>query len=154
MYRSNFKPRRRMFLNDDVIQIQTAVRAGRLCVVDQFGVQNFGLNEAGFPRNTISMLERCQTMEQYRLLASRLVETKVVTDKNSKLSLKDRFSLIRPRYAQTVCEQEALAMTLAEYDMNAINTKVASEADALNARAAAARAAAGSAAPAGTASGT
>lgn len=82
MYRSIFKPFRRSMI-DDVKSIEFAIKSGHLCVVDQFGVQSFGLNDAGWPRNTISMLERCQTLEQYKLLASRLVESKVVTD-NSK----------------------------------------------------------------------
>lgn len=151
MFRTNFKPRKRPALIDDPNVIQAAISGGHMCVVDQFGVQSFGLNDAGWPRNTISMLERCQTMEQYKLLASRLVETKVQTDKNQKLSLKDRFQLIRPRYAQTACEQEALAMTLAEYDMNAINTKVAKVADQIDASASAAAARAAAASAAGSA---
>lgn len=142
MFKTNFHPRRPNVLVDDVNAIQKAVKSGHMCVVDQFGVQDFGLNDAGWPRSTISMLERCTTMEQYKLLAARLIEQKVVSDKNQNLSIKDRFSMIRPRYAQTACEQEALAMTLAEYDMNSINTKVAKVADAVNAGSAAAAAAA------------
>lgn len=106
-------------------QVKHAVRARHLCAIDQFGVQPFGLNDAGWPRSTPSMLDRCQTMEQYKLLLSRLVETKVVTDNAKGLTLKERFALIRPRSVQTPLENEALAKVLAEYDMNKINTLVA-----------------------------
>lgn len=106
-------------------QVKHAVKARHICSIDQFGVQSFGLNDAGWPRSTPSMLERCQTMEQYKLLLSRLVETKVVTDNAKGLTLKERFALIRPRSVQTPLENEALAKVLAEYDMNKINTLVA-----------------------------
>lgn len=105
-------------------EIESAIKSRRLAAVDQFGVQPFQLNDGGWPRNTISCLARCQTLEQYKLIAQRLVQMPVITDKNSKVPIKDRFALIRPRYAQTPTEMEALAQTLAEYDKNAIDTMV------------------------------
>lgn len=105
----------------DFNRTKAEVKAGHLCAVDQFGVQDFGRNDSGWPRNTISMLARCQTMEQYKMIAQRLVEQPVKSDPNSRLSIADQFALVRPRYAQTPSECEALALQLAQMDMSKIN---------------------------------
>lgn len=105
----------------DFNQTKAEVKSGHLCAVDQFGVQDFGRNDSGWPRNTISMLARCQTMEQYKMIAQRLVEQPVKSDPNSRLSISDQFALVRPRYAQTPGECEALALQLAQMDMSKIN---------------------------------
>lgn len=123
MFKSKYRfPYKEM--KTDLESVQDAIKMGHVCPVDQFGVQDFGRNDAGWPRNTISLLERCQTLEQYKLLASRLVETPIKSDNQKGLTLKQRFAFIRPRYAQTPLECEALAEVLAQYDMNAINTQV------------------------------
>lgn len=111
----------RLSRSADFNQTKAEVKAGHLCAVDQFGVQDFGRNDSGWPRNTISMLARCQTMEQYKMIARRLVEQPVKSDPASRLPIADQFALVRPRYAQTPGECEALALQLAQMDMSKIN---------------------------------
>lgn len=103
------------------VDVKSMIGNNRLAVVDQFQVEEFNLNDAGWPRNTIACLARCQTVEQYRALAERLVKRDIVSDKNQKLTLKERFAAIRPRSCQTPADIELFAQQVAKIDMGRID---------------------------------
>lgn len=101
----------------DAASISSAVKKGEIHAVDQFGVEDFALNDCGFPVNTIGMLSRCETLAQYNMIAQRLSKTNVANPDLSKLSLDDQFALGRPRSCQLPHEVDAYAQTIAKIDM-------------------------------------
>lgn len=102
--------------SSSVDSVKSAVKQSHLVPVDQYSGQEFFRNDAGWCRNTISSLARCETLEQYKMLASRLVKSDVKTDGLQDLSIDERFKLIRPRSCQLPCEVNVYAETIASID--------------------------------------
>lgn len=109
----------------DIDEIKAKIRNNRICVVDQYQVQSHSCTAAGWPRNTISALARCQTLEQYQAISNRLIKSDVVTDKSQKLTLKERFAVCRPRHCQMPDEIAVFAENLAKVDMAKIDAAYA-----------------------------
>lgn len=76
------------------------------CVVDQFDQQDFNLNEAGYPRNSISQLARAQSQSEYDSIMRRLVEIKSDGGIKEGTTVEDAISQIKPRYVQSPNEIE------------------------------------------------
>lgn len=103
-------------ISSSLDDVKSAVKQSHLVPVDQFSGQDFFRNEAGWCRNTISALARCETLEQYKMLASRLVKIDPKCDNFQGLTIEERFKLIRPRGCQLPCEVNVYAETIASVD--------------------------------------
>ena len=76
------------------------------CSVYQWDAQDFNLNEAGFPRNSISQLARAQSQSEYDSIMRRLVELKQEGGISDDTTVEQAISMIKPRYCQSPNEIE------------------------------------------------
>lgn len=86
--------------------------------VDQFPLQDFNINEFGYPYNDVSLLMRAQTKEEFDMLSSRLQEIPSY-DVDDGLTDEEKLSNLNSRYDQDVTEySRSESLKSVKYDLD------------------------------------
>lgn len=88
-------------------------------IVDQWPNQEFNYNEFGEIQNDISALSRATTVQEYEVIASRLIHLKG-NDAYKGMSDEEILRCIKPNRIQDPCEITRFAEYMSRYDLDAI----------------------------------
>lgn len=104
-----------------VMTNEEKIKRGIFLPIDQMPVKDFNLNDFGRPRNVVSQLAHCASLEEYNAIARNLQKNPAQYGLPDKYSVKDVFATLKPRSCQMPTELEDFALALQPYDQQRLN---------------------------------